>query len=62
MPHWTCDDARVVGDVVLASMLAGGLRMVALKGIVEPIAASLGRRGWAWADRLLGDRLPDLPK
>lgn len=61
-PHWSSDDARIVGDVVLASLLAGGARMVLLKAFVEPIAAAVGRRGWAWADRLLGDRLPNLPK
>lgn len=62
MPHWGADDARVIGDVVLASILAGGLRLIVLKAFLEPIAAAAGRRGWAWADRLLGDRLPNLPK
>jgi hypothetical protein len=61
-PHWTVDDARIIGDVVLASLLAGGVRMIALKAFIEPVAAAIGRRGWSWLDRLLGDRLPDLPK
>ena len=62
MPHWGADDARVIGDVVLASILAGGLRLILLKAFLEPIAAATGRRGWRWLDQLLGDRLPDLPK
>ena len=61
-PHWSADDARVIGDVVLASLLAGGVRLALIKGIIEPIAAAAGRRGWYWLDQLLGDRLPDLPK
>lgn len=61
-PHWTVDDARIVGDVVLASLLAGGVRMIVLKAFIEPIAAAIGRGGWRRLDRLLGDRLPDLPK
>lgn len=56
------DDARIVGDVLIGSIVAGGLRLILLKAFLEPIAAAAGRRGWAWADRLMGDRLPNLPK
>lgn len=55
-------DIHIVADVLLASLLASGLRLAVLKGVIEPIAAAAGRRGWHWLDRLLGDRLPDLPK
>lgn len=56
------DDARIVGDVLIGSIVAGGLRLILLKAFLEPIAAAAGRRGWEWADRLMGDRLPNLPK
>jgi hypothetical protein len=55
-------DIHIVADVLLASLLAGGLRLAVLKGVIEPIAAAAGRHGWHWLDQLLGDRLPDLPK
>jgi hypothetical protein len=58
--HWSWDDLRIVGDIVLGSLLAGGLRLVVLKAFVEPAATFIGQRGYKQADKLLGDRLPDL--
>ena len=58
--HWSWDDLRIVGDIVLGSLLAGGLRLVVLKAFVEPAATSIGQHGYRQADKLLGDRLPDL--
>ena len=54
------DDVRIVGDVMLATLLAGGLRLVALKAFIEPAAGWLGRHGWKRLDAATGDRLPDL--
>lgn len=53
-------DLHVTADVLLASLLAPALRLIVLKGIVEPAAGWAGRRGWHALDRLLNDRLPDL--
>jgi hypothetical protein len=58
--HWSWDDLRIVGDIVLGSLLAGGLRLVVLKAFVEPAATFIGQHSYRQADRLLGDRLPDL--
>lgn len=57
--HWDWDDLRIVGDIVLGSLLASGLRMVVLKAFIEPAAAALGQRAYRKADAALGDRLPD---
>jgi membrane glycosyltransferase len=54
-------DLHVIADVLLASLLAPALRLIVMKGIVEPAAGWAGRRGWDALDRLLHDRLPDLP-
>lgn len=53
-------DLHVIGDVLLATLLAPALRLIVMKGIVEPAAGWAGRRGWHALDRLLNDRLPDL--
>lgn len=60
--HWSGDDIRIVTDVVLASLLASSVRMIALKAFIEPIAAAVGRKGWRQLDKALGDRLPNLPQ
>ena len=61
-PHWTTDDLRIVGDVVLASLLAGSVRLVMLKAILEPVAAHIGRKAYGKLDAAMGDRLPNLPE
>lgn len=61
-PAMPMSDAHIIADMLLASILAGALRLAVLKGVIEPAAAAAGRRGWSWLDQLLGDRLPDLPK
>jgi hypothetical protein len=48
-----------VGDIVLGSLVAGGLRLVVLKAFIEPAATFLGQRAYRQADKALGDRLPD---
>jgi hypothetical protein len=58
--HWGWDDLRIVGDIVLGSLLAGGLRLVVMKAFLEPAAMFLGQRAYRQADKALGDRLPDL--
>jgi hypothetical protein len=57
--HWGWDDLRIVGDIVLGSLLAGGLRLVVMKAFLEPAAMFLGQRAYRQADKALGDRLPD---
>lgn len=57
--HWTWDDLRIVGDIVMGSLLAGGLRLIVLKAFIEPAATFIGQKAYRHADRVLGDRLPD---
>jgi hypothetical protein len=59
MKDWNADDARVIGDIVLGTLLAGGLRLVVVKAFIEPIAVMLGRIGYRRLDQAMGDRLPD---
>ena len=54
----THDDARIIGDLLLASLLAGGVRVLAMEAM-RPVARWASRRGWWRLDRLAGDRLPD---
>ena len=54
------DDVRIVGDAMLGALLASASRLLLLKGLLEPAAAWLGRRGWKHLDAATGDRLPDL--
>jgi hypothetical protein len=54
-------DLHVIADVLLATLLAPALRLIVLKGIIEPAAGWAGRCGWHALDRLLNDRLPNLP-
>ena len=54
------DDVRIVGDLVVASLLASGLRLVVIKAFIEPAAVWLGQRGYRRLDAATGDRLPDL--
>lgn len=54
------EDVRIVGDVVIASLLASGLRLVVAKAFLEPAAVWLGRHGYRRLDAATGDRLPDL--
>ena len=54
------DDVRIVGDVMLGALLASALRLLLLKGLLEPAAGWLGRHGWKRLDAATGDRLPDL--
>jgi hypothetical protein len=55
----TTADLHLVADVVIGTLLAGGLRLILLKAFLEPAAAFIGRRAYRRADQALGDRLPD---
>jgi len=59
-PHWTADDVRIIGDIIVGSLLAGGLRLIVAKAFLEPAAVFLGRAGYRGLDRIMGGRLPDL--
>lgn len=54
-------DLHVIADVLIATLLAPALRLIVLKGVLEPAAGWAGRRGWHALDQLLNDRLPNLP-
>jgi hypothetical protein len=54
------NDVRIIGDVMLATLLTSGLRLVMVKAFIEPAAVWLGRHGWKRLDAATGDRLPDL--
>ena len=56
---WGGDDVRIVGDIVVGSLLASGLRLVVLKAFLEPAATFIGQQAYRKADEALGDRLPD---
>jgi hypothetical protein len=58
--HWGWDDLRIVGDIVVGSLLASGLRLVVAKAFIEPAAVFLGQSAYKRADRALGGRLPDV--
>lgn len=69
---WGQDDLRLIGDAValsallpllrLATRLAGqGIKLIALKAFLEPLAAQTGQQGWQRVNRLLGGRLPQWP-
>lgn len=60
LPHWTADDARIIGDAVLAFCLISGGRLVLTKAIAEPLAVWIGQRGYRWLDDISDDKLPDL--
>ena len=59
MPNWGPDDVRIVGDIIVGSLLAGGLRLVVIKAFLEPAAVFIGQAAYRKADQLTGDRLPD---
>lgn len=61
MIHWGLDDVRIVGDIVLGSLLASALRLIVVKGLFEPAAVWAFKAGYRRADAVLNDRLPDLP-
>lgn len=51
-------DFRLIIDFLVARLF--WLAMV--KGVVEPVAAFWGRKGYQSIDKALNDVLPDLPK
>lgn len=56
---WGWDDVRVVGDIVLGTLLASAIRLIITKAFVEPAAVWLGQTGWRRLDNALGGWLPD---
>lgn len=59
--HWTVDDLRIIGDIIMGSLLAGTFRLILFKAFFEPAAAFVGQYGYRRLDKTLGGRLPDLP-
>lgn len=57
---WGGDDIRIIGDIVVASLLVSGARMIVLKAFIEPAAVTAGRWAYRRTDAAMGDRLPDL--
>jgi hypothetical protein len=53
-------DARIIGDIVIGSLLASAIRLIAVKAFIEPAAVFAGKWGYRKTDELLGDRLPNL--
>lgn len=63
MISWGLDDVRIVGDIVVGSLLASALRLIVTKAFLEPLAAHVGRQAYRKADKALGGVLPDwIPK
>lgn len=58
---WGADDIRIIGDIIAGSLLAGTLRLIVVKAFLEPAATFVGQRAYQRADKMLNDRLPDLP-
>lgn len=54
------NDARIIGDIVLASILASAVRMLLVETFIKPGLIWLGQRGYRIADWVFGDRLPDI--
>jgi hypothetical protein len=42
----TTTDAHIIGDVVIASLLASGLRLIVMEAFIKPAAVRVGREGW----------------
>lgn len=61
MIHWGLDDIRIVGDIVVGSLLASILRLIIDEGLFKPAARWAFRAGYEGADRMAGGKLPDLP-
>ena len=57
--HWSWDDLRILGDIVVGSLLASAVRLIAAKAFLEPLAVWAGRSLYRRADALVGDALPD---
>jgi hypothetical protein len=57
---WGIDDIRIVGDIVVGSLLASGVRLVMVKAFLEPAAVYIGQRVYRRADDALGGALPDV--
>lgn len=57
---WSSDDVRIIGDIVVGSLLASGVRLVVVKALVEPAAVYVGQMVYRRADDALGGRLPDV--
>lgn len=58
---WSLDDVRIVGDIVVASLLARMVQLVALKAFIEPAGHFIGTTLWQRLRGLSGGRLPALP-
>lgn len=52
-------DARIISDIIAASLLVSLIRLVFVKAFLEPAATWFGQTAYRKADELLDDRLPD---
>jgi len=50
-------EARIVSDVVIASLALSALRMIARKAFIEPAAAWVGRAGFRHLVRAVRERV-----
>lgn len=51
------EDARIVGDVVIASLALSALRVIARKAFIEPAAAWIGQEGLRRLVRAVQERV-----
>lgn len=56
---WSLDDIRIVGDILIGSLLASSIRLVVTKAFLEPLAVWTGRSLYRKADSLSGGVLPN---
>lgn len=55
-------ELRLIVDFMLANLFLRVLRLIATKAFLEPLAVWAGRKGYKWADKMAGGKLPDLPE
>jgi hypothetical protein len=58
----TTDDGRIITDIVIASLLASGLRLIVQKAFLEPAAAWAGQTGLKKAWQLVRCALERKPE
>ncbi len=56
---WDLGDIRIVGDVLIGSLLASSIRLIVTKAFLEPLAVWTGRSLYRRADSLSGGVLPN---
>ncbi len=56
------DDWHLVVDAAIGTIAARGIWLAMVKGIIEPVAAFWGHKGYQQLDKALNDSLPNLPE